>query len=818
MKIGSYASNTKKNLKIICVSVFILLPVFCWAQSPYYTGDGGKDMKIAVLEPSGRGLSKGVDDWMPSLIQGSIAGDFHKYSAITIIDRQNLETVLAEQQQTLSGNYSEEDYISIGKLTTARYILTGSITKTANAYMLELAVTDAESGERKASYPPKAVSALALENRSAIQEASAELLGQLGVRLTEAGLRELRNAANLAQVQAETALAKGITAQKQGTVVEALSYYIQASNFDPGLAEAASRMNILSANISSGNIGEDTRNDIAWRRQWVARLQEAETFFANYVKEAPSGCLVYEPEIKQGQINYQRETIELSFWMGYVPEFSWVNTINEVMKSVKAGLAATGRAATWGIDWPAKSISAATPFRDQSKNYAVVAEIINDQGRSIGSQTINVPYGYVIRDGEITLEEWEGNVSFPAVDANLITDQLTIRITSVDGMSAENAAQQKKLSIMPAEEFNQSPIATRNETLVDNGLLTFKTVFSVSGRILTGFKEGYKGHFRTELIPSRITAIGDSAFSNSQLTSVVIPPSITSIGDRAFSGNQLTSVTIPPNVTSIGASAFSNNQLTSVIIPPSVTSIGDGAFRHNQLTSVTIPLSITSIGDWAFSGNQLTSVIIPPSVTNIGDLAFFTNQLTEVTIPPSVTSIGDWAFSNNQLTSVIIPPSVTSIGASAFSNNQLTSVIIPPSVTSIGRGAFEYNQLTSVTIPSRVTSIGDGAFRNNQLTSVTIPSSVTHIGVFAFSYNQLTSVTIPPSVTQIGYAAFYDNDDLRSITIGVNVFLDVGRSSSSYDPYDAFTSFYDRNGKRAGRYTCGERNRYYEYTWRYNSR
>ena len=92
----------------------------------------------------------------------------------------------------MSGNYSDTDYIRIGSLTNANFIVTGTITKTANAYMLEIAVTNAESGERRASYPPKAVSAAALENLSTVKEAPVDLLNQLGVKLTALGLQELK--------------------------------------------------------------------------------------------------------------------------------------------------------------------------------------------------------------------------------------------------------------------------------------------------------------------------------------------------------------------------------------------------------------------------------------------------------------------------------------------------------------------------------------------------------------------------------------------------------------------------------------------------
>ena len=470
-----------KNFKVVIFIAFLLLPFsLCWAggkkdnntqtqkqqtvsaisassslPTVYWTGNGGKGIKLAVLEPSGKGLLES-EKWMLSMIQSSITGYFQRFSAMTIIDRQNLEKILGEQKQSMSGNYKDEDFISIGKLTNARYILAGSITKTVNTYMLELAVTDAESGERKASYPPKAVSPFAIENLSAIREATAELLKQLGVNLTEQGQKELNSEANTAQILAETALAKGIAAQKQGTVVEALSYYIKAANYDSGLLEAANRMNTLTANISSGNIGQDTRNDIAWRREWVKRLQETETFFANTIKEPQPFYIIYSTDIKQGKIDYQKETTELSIWMSIYPDFLWPDQINEVIDAIKKGLHATRRAQIWELDWPTKTINTPSPFINQTKNSisTVVVEIINNEGKSIGKQTVKIPYGFEINDTVITpIVQWEGNIVFPAVDAKLITDKLTIQITSIDGISAGNAAKQRNISIMTINDW-----------------------------------------------------------------------------------------------------------------------------------------------------------------------------------------------------------------------------------------------------------------------------------------------------------------------------------------------------------------------------
>jgi hypothetical protein len=148
-------------------------------------------MSLAVLEPEGRNLSDS-EQWILSHIAQSLTGDFNRYSAMTIVERQAIDRVLRDQhkaQQT--GYYSDSDFVSIGKATNARYILTGSLNKIQNSYTLTLFVMDIESQERKATYPITSVSLANIQNLSAVKQATADLLTQLGVTLTATGRAEL---------------------------------------------------------------------------------------------------------------------------------------------------------------------------------------------------------------------------------------------------------------------------------------------------------------------------------------------------------------------------------------------------------------------------------------------------------------------------------------------------------------------------------------------------------------------------------------------------------------------------------------------------
>jgi len=407
-------------------------------SGPMYTGDGGGNIRLAVLAPQAQGEAPG---YLPLYIQGLLNNNFNKFSAINLIDRQNLDRIISEQNLAANGRYSDNDFVRIGNLTNANYFLFGTIQKlSGDRYSLQLSVTDSSTGIRRANFMRDCTLAQ-LEGRGAlINEATAELLAQLGVQLTETGLQTLL-AGNTSTARAEAGLARGITAQAGGSEIEALFNYTQAITFDPSQIEALSRLNTLSTTISGGTISQKIVNDIQARDSWLEAFKETARFF----NEHPPFEIIFDPNLIQiGQTDYARRTANIGMRIALDPSQAGFDALNALLE----GLEKTGRRSIWGFSgWPLMDVSPRTSGTvvfggRRSFSYKVDVALVNEKNKTIGNSSVTLTTEAIkFSAGNIWItppSSVEGIVNFPNVKAEDLTDTLTIVIVAVNGISSQN--------------------------------------------------------------------------------------------------------------------------------------------------------------------------------------------------------------------------------------------------------------------------------------------------------------------------------------------------------------------------------------------
>lgn len=273
-----------------------------------------------------------------------------------------------------------------------------------------------------------------------------------------------------------------------------------------------------------------------------------------------------------------------------------------------------------------------------------------------------------------------------------------------------------------------------------------------------------------------VTIIGDNAFCNiNNLTSVSIPATIDSIKNSAFANTNITSISLSDNLKYIGGSAFSGcTRLSSVVTPNTVTSIGDGAFMNcSSMTGVSLSTALSSIGSSTFSGcSSLNSVSLGTNIVYIGESAFLgCEMITSISIPNNVVTVGGSAFRNcNGLTTVTIGSGVETLGDMVFNGcTNITTINYNAEDCRNAIGTFQgMSSLTTLNMGNNVRYIPSNMFKNcTGLVTLRIPDAVTEIGSGAFQgCVNLTNATLGSGLTSISSSCFEDCLRLMNVRLG----------------------------------------------------
>lgn len=212
----------------------------------------------------------------------------------------------------------------------------------------------------------------------------------------------------------------------------------------------------------------------------------------------------------------------------------------------------------------------------------------------------------------------------------------------------------------------------------------------------------YIGEAEQVVIPQQIEdkdvlIIGQSAFSETAITSVIMPDTVIYILPWAFVNcNNLETVQISASLQVIGMNAFQNCTALETIDLSKATimeSIEDDAFNGClNLCKITFSDSIVRIGKNAFfQCESLEQIILPQNLQEIGESAFCAcTGAKRIWIPKTVEKWGYLPFAGaTSLEKIVFEDGIKEIGAEALcSGGVLRAVTIPASVEILSSGAF----------------------------------------------------------------------------------------------------------------------------------
>ncbi len=259
-------------------------------------------------------------------------------------------------------------------------------------------------------------------------------------------------------------------------------------------------------------------------------------------------------------------------------------------------------------------------------------------------------------------------------------------------------------------------------------------------------------------LPSSLKEIPQKTFQNcTALTEVLFADNLEKLGNYAFSNTGITSIIIPESVTSLGTYLFDGClNLSEVTLPSMLTAIPNYIFRDcTALKSITIPATVRTIGASAFENTGLTEVVIPEGVTQLGRVFNNCADLSNVVLPESLRTLDGTFDGCTSLVQIQLPSQLNTLKGKAFRNTGLTSITLPEGITAIGTTSSSYTfqdcaDLSSITFLGEIVTIGYGAFSGcTSLTSFIIPETVETIGSYAFENSGITKINIPASVTKI---------------------------------------------------------------------
>ena len=183
------------KLKKLISYTFVMLASFCaFTAEGYFIGDGGAGKRVLVYTSElENGLSDSSDAWIAAKVKRDIINDLVTYSNLTVINSDERSTIRKIQKEYESSEYSTDNPVQLGKSVQAKSYITLTTTrleqKGQDYYGISATIYNIETRQAEGGFTLKPSFTQADFVTKAHGTVSAELLEQMGVKLTSAGKR-----------------------------------------------------------------------------------------------------------------------------------------------------------------------------------------------------------------------------------------------------------------------------------------------------------------------------------------------------------------------------------------------------------------------------------------------------------------------------------------------------------------------------------------------------------------------------------------------------------------------------------------------------
>ena len=417
---------------------------------------------IGILKPEGSYLSAD-EQWIPDMIKSAMNNNFRKFASgrIMVMNIADEEALNNEITKSLSGS---NDELSLTARMAARSLMTGKVIKIQGTtwFTLEFIVTDTETHQIIATYSQNH-SDIELIEGIAVNKAVESLLKDLNVRLNDAGRYALYGVSN----EADTALAKGLSAAESGQGLQAMNYLFNAASYNTTASQASAPLAVVqSRNLRELQGAGAIVMDFFQRQElWQNRLDDFNSFYDSH---APFELFYTSPTPTNMRGAGDNRAYDLHFKTG----LRWNQNQISVMEKVLQEYILTGLYKNPPQDiqrWELRGLPDDSRLFKGPDNfiYNLIINVENERGEIIASSPIRLNaslYRYQDRIYADCVQEIDAVISNIKYIPDQITPQLNFRIVSINGVDIKTVGESGFIRVaqtqdreLPAIQSNSLP-------------------------------------------------------------------------------------------------------------------------------------------------------------------------------------------------------------------------------------------------------------------------------------------------------------------------------------------------------------------------